>query len=143
MPEHEFFDTNILLYAKTDDGTPKHKTAKNLVRVKVETGEPFISVQIINEFAVNAVRLCHDLSEIEKYIKEIARTFNVVSLSVALSLDAVRIMKRYQFSFWDSLVVAAALQANCAVLYTEDLQNGQIIDNQKIVNPFALKEYAL
>ncbi|GMO25631.1 MAG: PIN domain-containing protein [Termitinemataceae bacterium] len=141
MTEPEFFDTNILLYAKNDDGTAKHKTANDLIRKKIESGDPYISAQVINEFAVNAIRASHDVSEIEEYLQEISQTFNVVPLTSADSLAALRIMKRYQFSFWDSLIVAVALKTGCTTLYTEDLQNGQIIDNAlKVVNPFAIKK---
>jgi predicted nucleic acid-binding protein len=137
MTEHEFFDTNILLYAKIDDATPKHGQARTLVKQKIMAGEPYISVQVINEFTVNALRKGKELSEIENYIDELLLTFNVLSLTPYISKDAFRVTQRYQCSFWDSLIVATALEAGCSVLYTEDLQDGQIIDNRlRICNPF-------
>jgi predicted nucleic acid-binding protein len=71
MTEPEFFDTNILLYAKIDDATSRYEIAKTLVEQKVITGEPCISVQVINEFVANALRKGKELSEIEDYIDEL------------------------------------------------------------------------
>jgi predicted nucleic acid-binding protein len=94
-------------------------------------------VQVINEFTVNALRKGKKLSEIEGYADELFQTFNVLSLTPYISKDAFRVTQRYQFSFWDGLIVATALEAGCSVLYTEDLQNGQIIDDRlRICNPF-------
>jgi predicted nucleic acid-binding protein len=144
MTELEFFDTNILLYAKIDDATSRHEIAKTLVEQKVMTGEPYISVQVINEFTANALRKGKELSEIEDDIDELLKTFNVLPLTPSISKEAFRITRRYQFSFWDSLIVATALKAGCSGLYTEDLQNGQIIDESlKIVNPFRYYENAV
>jgi predicted nucleic acid-binding protein len=136
MSDPEFIDTNILLYAKIDDGTDRHNHAAALVRTIIQFGNPCISVQVINEFTVNALRKGKLLSDIEIDVDEFFRTMNVLSLTPSTCRDAFRIARQYQFSFWDSLIVSAALENGCSVLYTEDLSDGQIIDgNLTIKNP--------
>jgi len=138
MTEFEFFDTNIILYAKIDESSPKHVVAKELLEQKILYGEPCISVQVVNEFSVNAIRQKMELREIEATVQQLLTHFHVQSLTTKHVLDAFRIVKRYRFSFWDSLIIAAALDMQCTVLYTEDLHHGQWIDNVlEIRNPFA------
>jgi predicted nucleic acid-binding protein len=82
-----------------------------------------------------------ELTEIEATVQQLLTHFRVQSLTTKHVIDAFRIVKRYQFSFWDSLIVAAALDMQCSVLYTEDLHHGQWIDNTlEIRNPFVEKK---
>ena len=137
MTEFEFFDTNIILYAKIDESSPKHDMAKELLEQKILDGEPCISVQVVNEFSVNAIRQKIELPEIETTVQQLLTHFHVQSLTTKHVMDAFRIVKRYGFSFWDSLIVAAALDMQCSVLYSEDMQNGQWIDDVLVIrNPF-------
>ena len=137
MTEFEFFDTNIILYAKVDDSSPKHVIAKELLEQKIMNGEPCISIQVVNEFSVNAIRQKVELPDIEAMVKRLMTSFHIQSLAAKHVLDAFRIVERYQFSFWDSLIISAALDMQCSVLYTEDMQNGQWIDDVlEIRNPF-------
>ena len=137
MTEFEFFDTNIILYAKIDESSPKHIIAKELLEQKILYGEPCISVQIVNEFSVNAIRQKMQLPEIETTVNQLLTHFHVQSLTTKHVRNAFRIVKRYGFSFWDSLVVSTALDMHCSVLFTEDMQNGQWIDDVlEIRNPF-------
>ena len=137
MTEFEFFDTNIVLYAKIDESSPKHVMAKELLEQKILYGEPCISVQVVNEFSVNAIRQKRELPEIEATVQQLLTHFHVQSLMTKHVMDAFRIVKRYGFSFWDSLIVAAALDMQCSVLYSEDMQNGQWIDDVLVIrNPF-------
>jgi len=137
MTALEFFDTNVILYAKIDESSPKHVVARELLEQKILYGEPCISIQVINEFSVNAIRQKRELSEIEATVKQLLTNLRVQRLATKHVMDAFRIVKRYRFSFWDSLIVAAALDMQCSVLYTEDLHNGQWIDDVlEIRNPF-------
>ena len=138
MTEFEFFDTNIILYAKIDDFSPKHRIAKELLEQKIQYGEPCLSIQVINEFTVNAIRQVKKLPEVEATVKQLLAVFHVQCLTAKHVVDAFRIAKCYRFSFWDCLIVSTALDMQCSVLYTEDLQNGQWVDNVlEIRNPFA------
>jgi predicted nucleic acid-binding protein len=137
MTEHEFFDSNIILYAQIDDSSLKHKQAVDLLTDRIINGDAFVSVQVLNEFTVNAVKKGKKLSEVKDIVSQLLGSFTVFPLTVELTMDAFRISNRYQFSFWDSLIVASALEAQCTVLYTEDLQDGQIIEGVlEIKNPF-------
>ena len=137
MTEFEFFDTNIILYAKIDDSSLKHVIAKELLEHKIQYGEPCINTQVVNEFTVNAMRKGKTLTEIEATARELLAAFHVQGLTTEHVIDAFRIAKRYRFSFWDCLIVSAALNMQCSVLYTEDLQDGQWIDDVlEIRNPF-------
>ncbi|MDR3262386.1 MAG: PIN domain-containing protein [Tannerella sp.] len=140
MIEPDFFDTNILLYAEIDDGTQKHQIAKELVKKTIVSGDPHINAQVINEFTVNVHRAGKALPEVETIVNEFLENFTAHPLAIHICQNAFRITRRYAFSFWDSLIVAAALDAGCTTLYTEDLQDGQIIDGILTVrNPFVTK----
>jgi predicted nucleic acid-binding protein len=143
MIVREFFDTNILLYAKIDDSSEKHIKAKDLLMDRILNGSPCLSVQIINEFTVNAVKKGKELPVVKDIVSQLLESFTVFPLTVELTMDAFRLSNRYKFSFWDSLIAAAALKAQCSVLFTEDLQDGQIIDGVlEIKNPFAKQNKA-
>ncbi|MDI9349472.1 MAG: PIN domain-containing protein [Candidatus Symbiobacter sp.] len=100
------------------------------------------SVQVYNEFSSVAHRKYglsyKDIANILKTITEISGT--PIPIDFALHQRGIAIAERYKFSFYDSLIVAAALQAECATLYSEDMQHGQVIaDQMRIINPFKLK----
>lgn len=98
--------------------------------------EVSVSIQVINEYFVNALRKNVDTTDIETTVRQFMSDFNLVPLTAGLVNDSIRIFKQYQLSYWDSVIVAAALEADCSILYSEDLQNGQIIDGTlTVVNP--------
>jgi predicted nucleic acid-binding protein len=127
-----FFDTNILLYLLSEDAI-KADCAEQLM-----THQGVISVQVLNEFTSVASRKLHmNYDEIEDFLNTIHTIVSVQSLTVETHKLGLHIAKRYQFSFYDSLIVATALQAGCITLYTEDLQNNQILEEQlTVINPF-------
>jgi predicted nucleic acid-binding protein len=131
-----FLDTNILLYAEFDDGSDKHLTAKKLLLQDIRGAEVFVSAQVFNEFYVQAQKKGKTVDEIETVLQQYEAKANVAPVDLGLVKDAWRIKKQYQFSYWDSLIVAASLQCACIILYTEDLQNGQVIDGTlTVINP--------
>jgi predicted nucleic acid-binding protein len=132
MPAEVFFDTTILIYTVTEND-PRADIAANLL---ADGGT--ISVQVLNEFAAVARRkLRMDLDEIEEALTSVRVLCDEpVSITVKLHESALRIAKRYGFHIYDSLIVAAALEAECTTLYSEDMQHGQIIDSLTIQNPF-------
>jgi predicted nucleic acid-binding protein len=138
MKDKVFVDTNIFIYAYSDDNALKHKAAKNLLQNKLAEDFVVVSTQILNEFysVMSKSKLPHQ--EIANYVKEIAKQTYIKSVtieSIELCLD---IKEKYRFSWWDSLVLTSALENECSVLYSEDLQHGQIIEHSlKIINPFA------
>jgi predicted nucleic acid-binding protein len=133
-----FFDTNIVFYAHTDTDSVKKIAAKKLIDASVEKRNAYISVQVIEEFINNIQKKAKlNIHETTKIVTEFMPSFEIISLTPMLAKDAMRISERYQFSIWDSFIVAAALYAQCSTLYTEDLQNSQVIDGVLTVrNPF-------
>jgi predicted nucleic acid-binding protein len=133
MPAKDFLDTNVLIYAVAKNDPRAHKAEELLA------SGGMISVQSLNEFAAVARR---KLGMPWKEVKEFLDIICVLCPDpVPISLDshkaAVAIADKYGFGIYDALVVSAALEAGCKTLYSEDLQDGQIINRQLTVrNPF-------
>jgi len=136
-----FVDTNILIYSFDRLDKRKHEAAVDLLTEIVEKNEIIVSAQVINEFIVVMIsKVTHPLSleKVESYINKFRQVFNVCPIEMADCIKALSILKRYRFNYWDSLIVAAALKSGCSTLYTEDMQDGQIIEKKlKIINPFS------
>jgi predicted nucleic acid-binding protein len=134
MKDRAFFDTNILIYAFSNDAL-----RKEIANALFDKGG-VVGVQTLNEFVNVAVRkLAAPWDQIADWLS-IVRTLcpEPVPITYEVHSRALQIMKRYKFGIYDSLVIAAALEADCDILYSEDMQNGQIIDDVTIRNPFRL-----
>ncbi|GHU64789.1 twitching motility protein PilT [Spirochaetia bacterium] len=132
-----FVDTNILLYAKFNDDGKKFQVANDLFRLYLHGKQPFISTQVVNEFCVNAVKMGGDPFEIRSTVANFANRFHIMAVSMNTVRESFRIYDRYQFSHWDCLIAASAIESDCEVLFTEDLSDGQILDGTlQIINPF-------
>ena len=128
-----FFDTNVLLYLLSADAA-KADRAESLL---AEGG--IISVQVLNEFASVALRkLDMPVAELREVLEPVRSVCRQVEPVTEDTHDrAMALVERYGFSFYDALLIAAALRAGCTRLYSEDLQHGQLIDRQlRILNPF-------
>ena len=127
-----FFDTNIVVYAQ-EQGAKADKARALLAAGGV------LSVQVLNEFAAVARRkLGKDWREIGEAIDDaLALVDPPLPLTVALHLAARAVADEHKVSFYDALIVAAALEAGCETLFSEDLQNGRAFGALRIVNPFA------
>ena len=128
-----FFDTNVLLCLLSAETDKADRVEGLLERSGV------VSIQVLNEFTSVATRKL-GLSYAE--VREVLDTIRVVCTTHPLTIEhydkGSEIAERYRFSFYDSLIVASALLANCKTLYSEDLQHRQTIDNRlTVINPFA------
>ena len=132
-----FFDTNILVYLVDEDEPEKQKIARDLIEEHLTEGDGVISVQVLREFYWVAKRLDHPLSEemAREAVNDFAE-FASVSEDADMVLRAVRRHREMSFSFWDALIVEAALKAGADRLFTEDLQHGQVIEGMRVENPF-------
>jgi len=130
-----FFDTSVLLYLLSKDA----EKADRVEALLAERGT--ISVQVLIEFAAVATRrLRMPLPEVREVLDTVRAVCDVVPVTVETHDRALAIVERYGFSLYDSLLIAAALIAGCKVLYSEDLQHGQLIGRQlRIVNPFVAR----
>ena len=127
-----FLDTNLLVYAQTTD--PKGETAR---RVMADGGT--ISVQVLNEFA-NVLRrkLGLEWDEVAQALEDVKATLGPIRpITLETHTAALDLSRQHGFNIYDSLIVAAALEAGCSQLLTDDLQAGRRIHGLAIVNPFA------
>ncbi len=128
----EFVDTNIMIYSMSEDANKRRKALAILAR------KPLASVQVLNETAnIMRRKLAFDIPTIRQFLMDLQGQSRVHPLTSATVCAALAIAERYGFSYYDSLIVATALDAGCDTLYSEDMQHGQVIDGRvRIVNPF-------
>jgi predicted nucleic acid-binding protein len=132
--EPRFIDTNIWLYAFTDDDAQKKDAAQALIK----TSQPIISGQVINEVCVNLIKQAKfPEAQIGELIETFYQKYDVVETNKGLLLSPSQLRREHAISYWDSLIVAAALAGEVKILYSEDMQHGQVIrETLRIVNPF-------
>jgi predicted nucleic acid-binding protein len=132
--ERCFIDTNIWLYAFIETDERKCAAAKSVVQ---KTPDVVVSIQVINEICVNLLKKAQ-LSEedIQALIVAFYDKYTVVDIDRATLLKASELRGKHSLSYWDSLIVANALNADCTVLYSEDMQDGLHIEQLlRIINP--------
>jgi len=134
MSDKIFIDSNIFLYAFSDKMLTKQVIAKNIIL----SDTSIISVQVINEVSNNLLKKLQFLeNEITSFIESCYERYSVINLTQEIFIVASELRIKHQFSYYDSIIVAAALVNQCQVLYTEDMQHGKIIENTlKITNLF-------
>jgi len=127
-----FLDTNILVYAH-QEGDYRTAIAR---KVLFEGG--VVGVQVLNEFAsVARAKLGFTWSQVQEAVNNILILCpGPRPLSIDIHMQALRLSDRYGFSIWDGLIVAAALEARCSTLLSDDMQHGQVIEGMWIENPF-------
>ena len=132
MISNRFLDTNILVYAY-NEGDFRSAIARQLL---FEGG--VINVQVLNEFAsVVHDKLAFPWPQVQEAIHDIVVLCPAPEpLSIDTHMRALGLSQKYRFSIWDGLIVAAAIEAKCSTLLTEDLQHGQIVEGLRIQNPF-------
>ena len=133
-----FFDTNVLLYLFDNDYPLKKARAQDVLQEEMAAGRVVLSTQVLQEFYVNATRKLGSPppSEVaEERVRDFSR-LPLVRTDEAMVLSAIARSRASSFSFWDALIVEAALKADADRLLTEDLQHGQTIDGMRIENPF-------
>jgi predicted nucleic acid-binding protein len=128
-----FVDANILIYAYTADEPAKQEKALKFL----DDCRPVISIQVLREFAnvlLKKRNVKHE--DIKEILSEITEIADVVHEDLALIFASFDIHERYKYSFYDSLIIAAAVKSQCRVLLSEDMRDGQIINGTlKIINP--------
>jgi len=134
----EFIDTNVLLYAYSPADGERHARAAELVQRLADSRQAAISVQVMQEFYVNATgKIARPIAP-----EEAMRRLRALSLWYVYSplpgdvMEAARLGQRHRLSFWDAMVVLSAVRLKCAVLWTEDLNHGQMVEGVRIANPF-------
>jgi predicted nucleic acid-binding protein len=134
-----FLDTNIFAYTFDTKAPAKAKKAAQLIRRAADNGEGIISYQVVQEFFSVAFRRFPQpmsVAEAEQYLITVLRPLLAVHSSPAIYIEALRIAEKHRISWYDSLIVAAAVEGQCEKLYSEDFQHGRKIESLWIENPF-------
>ena len=130
-----FFDTNVVLYLFSSDSTKADRAEELLAAGGV------VSVQVLNELASAARRkLNMKWQEVREIVAQIRAICRVESLTIETYVSGIEIAERYNLSVYDAMILASARDAGCATVYTEDMQDKQVIDDRLIIrNPFVMR----
>jgi len=134
-----FIDTNLFIYQLEALDERKFSTADHIIRQGIETRNACISFQVVQECLNIALRKAEtplSTDQTRSYLENVLAPLFRVPASISLYNRALDVQARYRYGFYDSLIVAAALDAGCTRLYSEDLQDGQRIEGLTIENPF-------
>jgi predicted nucleic acid-binding protein len=139
MSDRFFLDTNIFVYSFDQSAAVKARKAAQLIREAVSTRKGIVSYQVVQEFFNVALRrfsqpMRH--ADAEQYLATVFRPLLGVHSSPALYAEALQLQAQSGLSWYDSLIVSAAVQARCDFLFTEDLRHGQRFGNLRVANPF-------
>jgi predicted nucleic acid-binding protein len=136
-----FIDTNVWLYRLFDDERieRQERERKRAIATSItQQSNIIISTQVLNELTSNLIKKANfDETQIKDLIQSLYNRCQVVEFNLTIFQSASNLRTRYNLSFWDSLIVACALYSGAKILYSEDMQDSLIIENQlTIINPF-------
>jgi len=134
MKDKIFIDSNIFLYAFSDKDISKQIISAEIVKQNYT-----ISTQVLNEVSNNMIKkLNFSNKEIEKFISSCYIQYNIINFSKEIFIKASIIRDKYNISYYDSLILSSAINSKCNILYSEDMQHTQKIENLTILNPFKM-----
>jgi len=139
MSAEKFIDTNLFIYQLDSSDPAKAAVANQIIRAGIATGNACISFQVVQECLNTILRKAEislNTEQTSQYLEASLAPLLRVYPSIPLYQRSLEIQSRYRFGFYDSLIVAAALEAGCNTLYSEDLQHGQAIGDLRVENPF-------
>ncbi len=134
-----FFDTNVLVYLFDADSPDKRKKARSLFQKHVDAGDILLSTQVLQEFYVVVTRKLArplDAAVAAQAVSSFAE-LPLVQIDSELIVSAIHRSRNDQLSFWDALIVQAAIEGHASTLYSEDMQHGQMQDSLRVINPFS------
>ena len=139
MTARVFVDTNVFVYRHDLSDPAKQKLAEQWLQLLASTRAGRVSYQVLQELFATLTRTRGPVfrhSEAREIVESLA-VWRPIQTDLSLLQRAWGIQERYRISWWDSLIVAAAQAGACQILLTEDLQNGQVFDRLRVVDPFA------
>lgn len=139
MSVERFIDTSLFIYQLEEADKRKQNIANDIIREGIDTGNACISYQVVQECLNTVLRKAEvplDNASARDYLDYVLAPLLRVSASIDLYHRGLDIQTRYRFGFYDALIIAAALDAGCTRLYSEDMQDGQRIDTLVIEDPF-------
>lgn len=137
MSADKFIDSNVFVYLFDKTDANKRQCAENLVQQAFQQGTACISYQVVQE-TINVItrKLDATAEEARRLLDDVLIPLWQINPSRLLYQRSLDLQARYRFSFYDSLIIAAALEGGCKTLYSEDLHHGQQIEGLTIENPF-------
>jgi predicted nucleic acid-binding protein len=139
MNDRCFLDTNIFIYSIDRRDPVKEQKAAKLIRDSLGSLKGVVSFQVVQEFvnvATKGLVAPMSIESSQLYLEKVFLPLLRVHSSAALYGEALALQSRYRLSWYDSLIVCAAMQAECGILYSEDMQHGQRFGTLQIQNPF-------
>jgi predicted nucleic acid-binding protein len=139
MNDKYFLDTNIIVYSFSQLEPKKSSIARDLLQKSIDNRCGIISTQVVQEFlnvATKKFKKTLDSGASMEFLQSFLMPICDIYPSFELYCSALRIKERYLFSFYDSMIIASGLQANCNILYSEDMKHGQNINGMIIQDPF-------
>lgn len=132
-----FFDTSVIVYFSTDIDRTKQTVASSLIENALERGNAGISAQVLQE-CINVLggKYAVPATTLDRYVANVLRPLYRIDTTAELIDSAIEIKRRWKYSFYDSLIIAGARACGAKMLYSEDLQHGQRLDDMVIINPF-------
>lgn len=137
MSARSFVDTNILVYTDDHDAPNKQAKALALFEQLRTSRNGVLSTQVLQEYFVAATKRLSVEPAVARRKVELFARLDLVRIDLDIILFAIDLTRLHSVSFWDALIVRAALSSGCKVLLSEDLQPGRRINGLEIVNPFA------
>jgi predicted nucleic acid-binding protein len=140
MKERVFLDTNVLVYLFDTDAPTKQRRVQELLSNRELCAQVILSTQVLQEFYVSVTRKLATPLSLETAFQAVQDliAFPIVQIDTPLILLAIRRSGKAKISFWDALILEAALIAGATVLYSEDFQDGAVFGGLQIANPFKL-----
>jgi len=138
-----FLDTGIILSSFDSSDKRKNKIAIELIKKALDDHTGCISNQVVQEFlsvATKKFSVPLTASDSKMYLSKVLTPLCQVFADIDLYIRSVDIMERWDYSLYDSMIIAAALKAECTILYSEDLKDQEVIQDLTIVNPFTQKK---
>jgi predicted nucleic acid-binding protein len=134
-----FVDTNVLLYAQDARVPEKKKRAAEWIDALADKGLAVISPQVMNEFARNILRKFRHIN-VDQLLQELELMIPLCQAPTTAdtAINGLLIYQRYKLSFYDAVLIASAISAECGIFLSEDLSHHQAIGALKIVNPFLI-----
>ena len=134
-----FLDTNIFIYSFDEKSPVKRQKAKGMIREALKSQNGVVSFQVIQEFLNTATKkfpVALSFEDLNDYLRTVLFPLCEIFPTEDIYQYALELHMIHRFSFYDSLILAGAAKTNCKIIYTEDLQHGQVVAGVKIQNPF-------
>ena len=136
MNDKVFLDTNTVIYSYSEDEPEKQKIANDIL--EQYSNQIIISNQVINELSNTLFRKFKlNADEVRETVLELNDNFPIVNFNLQTQLKGIELKGKYKLQFYDSMILATALENGCNIVFSEDMQHNQVIENRlTIINPF-------